>query len=79
MILNLFNGAGALAGPLIGGYLVSLFPNNKVLYSWMIVSAFIAISLGYFLFSFNNFDDGLLIGKVGKKLDLKALAKIVET
>lgn len=73
MIINLFNGAGALAGPLIGGYLVSLFPENKVLYSWMIVSAFIALSLCYFLFSFNNFDDGLLIGKVGKKIDLKQL------
>ena len=78
MIINLFNGAGALAGPLIGSYLVSLFPTNKVLYSWMIVSAFISISLCYFLFSFKDFDDGLLIGKVGKVLDMKELQKIIE-
>lgn len=78
MIINLFNGAGALAGPIIGGYLVSLFPTNKVLYSWMIVSAFITVSLGYFLMSFKDFDDGLLIGKVGTVLDMKELQKIIE-
>ena len=78
MIINLFNGAGALAGPIIGGYLVSLFSQNKVLYSWIIVSVFITFSMLYFLLSFRDFDDGLLIGKVGTVLDMKELQKIIE-
>lgn len=79
MLINLFNGAGALAGPIVGGYLVSLFKaEHKILYSWSIMAGFIILSTIYFLISFRDFNDGLLIGKVGKVLDLKELKQIVE-
>ena len=73
MLINLFNGAGALAGPIVGSYMVSKFKEHKILYSWSIMAGFICLSTFYFLFSFRDFNDGLLIGKVGEVLDLKEL------
>jgi hypothetical protein len=76
MIINLFNGAGALAGPIVGSYMVSKFSTNKILYSWSIMAGFIILSTLYFLYSFRDFNDGILIGKVGDEntvLDIKEI------
>ncbi len=75
MIINLFNGAGALAGPLVGSYLVSKFQTNKILFTWCLMAMFICLSTIYFLLSFRDFNDGLLIGKVGEGevLDIKEM------
>ena len=80
MIINLFNGAGALAGPIVGSYMVSKFSTNKILYSWSIMAGFIILSTFYFLYSFRDFNDGILIGKVGDEntvLDIKEIQERV--
>jgi MFS family permease len=75
MIINLFNGAGALAGPLVGSYLVTIFQTNKILYTWSLMAGFICLSTVYFLLSFRDFNDRLLIGKAseGEVLDMKQM------
>ena len=79
MIINIFNGAGGLTGPIIGSYLVSLFKTNKVFKAWGIVAFFVNFVTFYFLMSFKDFDDNLLIAKkedVGSVLKGKELGSI---
>lgn len=62
MIINLFNGAGGLTGPIVGSFLVSFYKGEKrVLKSWLTMSVFVAISTVYFFASFKDFNDKLLI------------------
>ena len=63
LLVNVFNGMGVLAGPIIGSSLAALFSNYKAIKIWGIMSIFIFISLIWFFWSFADFDDLVLIGK----------------
>lgn len=62
MIINLFNGAGGLTGPIVGSYLVGFYEGKRrILKAWLTMSGFVAFSTVYFIYSFRDFNDKLLI------------------
>lgn len=72
MVVNLFNGAGGLTGPIIGSYLTSFFQGKKrVLKAYLTMSFFVALSSVYFILSFRDFNDKLLIADPAVMEELK--------